>query len=250
MKDKESSNVKYAFHVFLRTLLSSVLCVFLFLSVSVLSLGLFGSNVGYRITEATESGELVVVKEYYYKLGEEEVTSLKLPEGQMLEQIRDISPGVQRGVDIVTQLLMLVVVGAFPYTMMWTLGDKDTVGVRYRGHKEKMFRGLLIGALGSIPSALLYVFLLLSKFGLLSGSYLALYRLLNMPYLPYLGMIVPASVQSAVDLTIAQLLGIFPIVLVVPLVCCVAYILGYKQISIQEHATYVGIKKGNADTEI
>lgn len=247
---KESSNIKLGAQVFLRTLLASVLCVFLYLSMSLLGMGLLGSNVGYRIVETTESGERTVVKEYYYEPGEEEVTSPELPKGQTLEHIRDVSAGVQRGIDIVTQLFMLLVVCAFPYTMLRSLGDKDLVGVRYRGRRETLLRGLVVGAIGNIPACFLYVLLLISKWGLLSETYLPLYRLLNLPYIPYINMIVPAAVKSAVEMTVWQLLGILPILLVIPAVCCVAYILGYKQISLQEHATYVGIKKGNADTEI
>ncbi|MBQ9860425.1 MAG: hypothetical protein IJO76_07115 [Clostridia bacterium] len=250
MKVKEASNFKHAWHVFLRMVLATLLCVFLFLSMSVLTVGLLGSNVGYRIMEQAEDGTMVTVEEHYYELGEKEVTSLKLPEGQVLEQIRDVSDGVQTGVDIVTQAFMLLVVCAFPYTLLWALGDKDSVGVRYRGKKECLHRGFLIGLLGNVPYIVVYLILLASRFGLVPGGYLALFRLINLPFLPYINGIVPAAIASATDLSIWHLLGVLPVILVIPALCGIAYILGYKQISLQERATYAGVNKGNADTEI
>lgn len=242
--------LKNAGKVYLRFVLALVLCGFLFLSMSVLTLGLLGSNVGYRISEQTESGQVIIVKEYYYELGEAEVKSMELPDGQRLEQIREVSPAVQKGADIVTLILMLLIMGAFQYSMLWNLGDKDSVGVRYKGEAYDRLRGLKIGLLGTVPTFVLYVLLWLSKFGLITESYLPIYRLINIPFLPYINLIIPSDIKAAAGASVWQILAVAPIVLVVPAVCFVAYVLGSKQISLHERMTYKGITKGNADTEI
>ncbi len=250
MKKRTLKTWKYAGKTLLRSVLATILCAFLYLSMSVIGIGLLGQEVGYRIVEQDKSGELIIVEEHYYAPGEPTVNNVKLEEGQRLDKIREISDGKALGRDIVTQLLMLFIVGVFPYSMLWELGDKDSIGVRYKGRKADPLRGLKIGTLANIPYFLLYILLLGSKMGLISSSYLPIYRLIHLPFLPYINMVVDPAIASASDAAVWQLLLVLPILLVVPAVCCVAYILGSKQISIKEHMTYAGIKKGNADTEI
>lgn len=250
MSNKIDSNAKLAGKVFLRTILSTILCVFMFFSMSVLSLGILGKNVGYTIYETAENGEQIVVEEHTYAPGEKEIKKEDLPSGQYMEHIREVPDGVQTGVDIVVQIMMLFIVGAFPYGMLWSLGDRDANGVRFHRQKPQLWRGLLIGLLGNIPHFILYILLLLSKFGVVSPGYLGIYRLLNIPLLPYINGILANSTTLTSDASVWQLLGILPVVLVIPAVCCVAYILGYKEISLRERATYANISKGNPDIEV
>lgn len=250
MKDKKKGIFYYVWRTVLRSLLSMVMCAFLFLSMSVLTLGVLGQNIGYRITEQNDKGEIVIVEEHFYELGEAEVKSLELPEGQQFEQIREVSSGVQVAADVVTQLLMVFIVAAFPYSMMWDAGDKDSTSIRYRGMKYDPLKGLKIGLLSMIPYVLLYILLWLSKFGILSGNYFAIYRLINISFLPYINWIVSPSITVAAGISAGRLLALISTLLVIPVTCCIAYLLGTKQISVHEHVTYTGVNKGNADTEI
>ena len=245
MSKKADGNVKLALKTFLRTILSTVLCLFMFFSMSIITQGILGENVGYRLYDG--EGNLLV--EHTYAEGEEELKKEDLASDQYMEQIRVVPKGVQIGADIVTQLMMLVVVGAFPYGMMWALGDRDSNGVRFHRQTYQPTRGLLIGTLANIPYFILYILLFVAKMGGISPAYLVLYRLLNLPFMPYINIVLTNTIELA-SISVWQLLALLPVVLVVPAVCGGAYILGYKQISLRERATYANIGKGNADTEI
>ena len=246
MSKKADGNVQFAAKTFLRMVISTILCVFMYCSVSIISLGVLGENVGYRIYDTDGA----LIEEAIYAAGEEKKSSEDLPSDQYIEQIREVPAGVQTGVDVVVQIMMLLIVGAFPYGMLWSLGDRDSNGVRFHHKKYQPLRGLIIGSIANIPYFLLYILLFLSKAGVITPGYLGIFRLVHLPFLPYINMVLNSSLTLTPEASVWQLIGILPVVLVIPVVCCGAYILGFKQISLHERATYKNVGKGNPDTVI
>ena len=183
-----------------------------------------------------------------YAPGEEEIDSSELPSGQRIESIKEVPAGAQTAADVVVQLMMLTMVIAFPYGTMWTLGDKDANGVRFHRKKPQPYRGLIIGALGNIPYFLLYILLFLSKAGLITPAYLGIYRLVNLPFLPYINAVVGTATSTTPEASVWQLLALLPVVLVIPATCYVAYLLGYKEISLRDRIVYAGKQKTTVNT--
>ncbi len=241
-------NGRLAVGVFFRMVLSTFFCLIMFFSMSVLSVSLFGKNVGYVLYEYDKDGKATVVEQHRYEAGEEEIDASELPSGQRVENIREVPASAQTGVDILVQLMMLAIVAAFPYSTLWSLGDKDANGVRFHRKKPQLFRGLIIGCLGNIPYFVLYVLLFVSKLGVISPAYLGIYRLINLPFLPYINMVVDTAVSTATDAAVWQLLALLPVVLVIPAVSCGAYILGYKEISLRDRIVYAGRQKTTVNT--
>ena len=244
MKKRTKKTFSVAGKVFLRLLLSLLMCAILYISISVLSSGLLSNSVGYRIYEQVEDQPVELVKEYYYAVGEEILTAedLDLKENQMFTSIREVPDTTAAVMDVVAQILLLVLLGLFPYSVLWQFGSRDDTNVRYRGQKPEPWRGVKIGALANAPFALLWLLLLAAKYGVLPGSYIQLYRILSFPFLPYVNWLF-GSVSSAADVGVGKILALLPTLLVVPAVCGVAYRLGGTQFSIGEFLTFAKKKE-------
>lgn len=255
MKENTAKTLRMSLSTFGRILLAMLMCGFLYMSMSVIGVGLFGREVGYRIVEATESGQAELVEEHFYKPGEMPPEDKELKDNQRMDKITEIPHGTSVGLDVVTQILMVLLLGVFPYSSMWELGDKDNTAVRYRGKTPEILRGLKIGLLATCPFAVLYVLLVLAKFGVLPDAFLAVYRLSHVPFMPYINLVLGRGAMAAVEISFGQLIALLPTLLVVPVSAWLGYFLGYKQISVKEHLTYAKTKKTtsgkeNGDTEI
>ena len=145
--------------------------------------------------------------------------------------------------DIITQTFMLILFVAMIYTKLWERGDKDNNSVHFGRMNEDRLRGLKIGLFAAIPSFLFYVLLILSKLKLIMPGYFFLYRFLNISFLPIVSRIAGKNNFSAADVSWLSVFAILLTLFVSPLVCHIAYLLGYKQISISEKIIYVDPKK-------
>ncbi len=248
MKDTQQNNLLLAFKLWGRLLLAGVLCCITFMSASMLGNALLGKTVGYQIVEVAASGEdtgTKVVEEYRYAEDEEPITAddLALEENQNFISVREMSPGKTRGLNIVLQLIMLLLHCALPYAFLWDLGAKDDNRVRYQNMREDALRGLKLSLMASAPGILLYVLLVLSRLSPLPQGIASAYRLLNVPYVPFINWLFPIG-TAFVDIPVWRVLLVGVTLIPVVFVGWGAYRLGYRQFSIQEHLTY---KHTNSD---
>ncbi len=244
-KTNKKSNVRLALGVWGRVILAMFMCVILFMSLSILVNGLLSTEIGYYIVTVDEDGNSTKGEEIYYAPGEAPVTEedLKLAEGQQIQRITELGEGIKNVTDTIILFFMLSLLAVFPYNILWELGSKDENLVRYKHEKEDLWRGLKIGLLATIPSAVLYLGLVASKFSLLPDAYLAIYRILNIPFLPYIGWVLGTDVFTAGAMNFWQFIGVFATLLFIPAVSCLGYRLGYAQFSIKEHITYTNSDK-------
>ncbi|MBR5524394.1 MAG: hypothetical protein IKU51_03915 [Clostridia bacterium] len=251
MKKRTKKTFGVGCKVFVRLLLALLMCAILYVSLSVISTGLLSESVGYRLYEQAEDESVDMIEEHYYTVDEEVLTSddFELKENQMFTAIRVVPEGTQKVVNVVSQILMLIILSLFPYNVLWQFGSRDDVNVRYRGQKEDRMRGVKIGLIGNAPFAFLWVLLLLSRFGLISGGFIQLYRFLAFPFLPYVNWIL-GSGTTVNDIDLWRILLLLPTLLVVPLVCGVAYRMGGTQFSIIEFITFAKKKEQTDEGEI
>lgn len=237
MKKSTKKSWKIAGQVWLRIVVSTVMCCVLYLSMSVLSGGLLSRTIGYRIAAVNESGETTLVEEHYFTDGETEASIPAAGEGQTVLEITELPHGVKVVVDILTTVMMLFLLGVFPYNLLWELGGKDETKVRYKGRKPDSWRGFRIGWMATIPAALLYVALWVVRFAGNGGLYLAIYRVLQMPYLPFINALIGNTANPA-DVAVWKLAICAVTLLFIPVVCGLSYWLGFRRFSIAEHLTY------------
>ncbi len=170
-------------------------------------------------------------------------TGTTLPENQVRQAVySELSAGASAAMDILSMVLMLTLLAAFPYSILWAQGDRDKNSVQFGHMQEDKLRGLKVGALSAIPAAVSYVVLLLSKLGVFLPGYIAAYRFMNVPFLPLINRMVSVSATTP-EVSWPVILALLMAVVFVPLVCWAAYALGYKQISITEKLIYVNPNK-------
>ena len=238
MKKRTKNNIKKAFGVWGRVVSSTVLCAFLyFTSLMVVNMA-FVPEVGYRITKADANGGVIEVERYLYKDGEDASMTVELEEGETRIPIRgELSGTVTTVYNIAILAIMLIMVGVFPYNVLWKLGANDENKVKFGRKQKDILRGLKIGAIATAPSLLAYILLILAKCGLIPGAYIVIFRAINLPYLPFVNLMT-GSTMSAVEIPWLGLLGLIITLLFVPAVCTIGYVLGYRNFSVHEALVY------------
>lgn len=233
--------------VLLRVVLASVLCAIMYLSMMFIATGMFSDVIGYQIHEEQEDGKIVLVEEHIYKDGEKHRAQSDVEDNQVLTALREVPPKTLTVFNILAQIMMLIVLAIFPYHIMWEFGNRDDTKVRYKGQRMDIYRGFRVGAFAMVPYVLLWVLLVIAKFGILPEQYAQVYRLATISFLPYVTWVMPvAGVQNA---EITQLLLLLPMLLFVPIVCGVSYRMGHNHFSIREHLVFAK-KKAENDEEI
>lgn len=269
--DIRKQNFKMAVGIYLRTILAAVLCLFVYMSITMLITGFTTQEIGYVVYESTSDGSVVEVERHYYAddssapssappvqqgpglpgaaQGEEAepadtTTETTLAPGQQRQSIRSDPPaGALVAQDIISSVLMLMLLAAFPYSIVWPRGDRDKNAVNFGHMQEDKLRGLKVGLMAAIPSFVGYILLVLSKLGVFWSGYFLLYRFLNVPFMPLLDALAPAGVQATAQVPWSGIAVMLVAVLFVPLVCHVAYTLGYHQISVMEKLVYKNTSK-------
>ncbi len=228
---------------------STVLCAFLYFTVLMVVNTAFSPEVGYRVTQTKSDGTTEVVQEYLYKDGEDASLEVQLEDGQKRVPVKgDISKGTTTTANAILLVAMLITVGVFPYNAMWNLGSNDENKVKFGRKKKDVLRGLKIGALATVPSVALFIALILSRCGIINPAYFSVYRLFNLPFLPYINWVAPTT--SAAELTWISLLLIALTLFFIPAVCTTGYLLGYHDFSIGERLIYQKKSKKMIDEEI
>lgn len=237
MKKRTKKTLSVSGKVFLRLILATVLCAIVYLSMMTIGIGMdaFSHVVGYQLYEEKDNGEIICVKNHTYKEGEKHLTKADIEDNQTLTETRDFLPNVKTVFQIVPQILMLIILAIFPYHIMWEFGNRDDTNVRYKGQRLDLYRGLRVGAFAMVPYLLLWLCLLVARFGILPEGYAQVYRLATIPFMPYVQWVMPAALSHT---TIGQIMLLLPILLYIPLVCGISYRLGHKQFSIRERLVF------------
>lgn len=256
-QDVGKTTLQAALSVYGKTILCAVMSIFVYISVTAIFSGM-APVVGERVYPLDKDGNYVldengdpVYEEIYYE--DEEATTPTQSEGsasqagnaetatgtterkEMVVSIRGVlSTGMKWTMNILIQLLTGTLLVLLVYAELWSAGDKDANLVAF-GHREHdAFRGLKIGALATLPAAVAYVAYVVVCVALpdKAEAYTSLYCWLNAPFMPIVNAV--NTVESA---ALEKVLMALPL-LAVPAISCIAYVLGYRQISLAEKFMY------------
>jgi hypothetical protein len=151
--------------------------------------------------------------------------------------------GAEIALNVLSSIMMLLLLASFPYSIVWSKGDRDKNSVNFGHMQEDKLRGLKVGLMAAIPSAIGYIVLVLSKLGVCFPKYIFLYRFANVPFMPIINSMVSTEIQNTAQVPWPAILAMLMVVAFVPLVCHFAYFLGYKQISLSEKFIYINPNK-------
>lgn len=252
------SNLQVVIRLYGRTVLCTVLSLILFFFISVIFTSLFTEVVGEYVYQLDENGEYVrdengnpIYEIVYYDKDEpnkDDTTSSSTTTTTMTdpsttttsvnpkqyEKFRSpLTPVANFFMNLITQIAMLALLLSSLYTSLWELGDKDSNLVAF-GHKAKdIWRGLKIGGILIIPSAIVYIVCVVLSLihPETSEVYRAIYGWCNAPFLPLLNWIYAAPEGLRLALMALPLI-------VVPTICTVCYRFGFRQLSLGEKIVY------------
>lgn len=231
---------KHGLKLLLKMLVVVFLDFFLCISISVLCIGGFTKNIGYDAFGSLDGGKSEYLYTYYEADGED--TKKAEYEGQgytvTTNSIRSDFSGKGKAIYLtVTQILCLLVLIPFVYSPIYELGFKESNLVRFKHTQQDLLKGLKIGLLANIPFVLSYIALIVCALGALPSLPVSLYKLFN-SYGYTIIELVAGNVVKAGELSAVKLVLLAIPLVAVPTIATVAYILGYKGISISEKLIY------------
>lgn len=234
-KKGKNETLKLAAQVFLKTVVAAIMSLIVYISLSVVIIGMNTQTIGYRLYELID-GEQVLLEEKYY---DDTVTSAPpAKEGQLVEGIMSEPPAAAMILlNVLSEVVMLVMLSIFIVTPMKEKGQRDLTQVKYRNGKEDKLCGLKIGLLASLPAFAAYLLLIVAKLTGLMPWYLLAYRYINICFLPLINTVAGTAIASA-EISWLALLVILLFHAFVPLVCHIAYIMGYKQVDVTDKLVY------------
>ena len=249
MKKRTKKTLEIALKLFSRMLVGMILCAIMYVSMNVISTAFFSDIVGYQVFEQAEDESVTQIEEHYYSEGEELQTeeSLGLKDNQMLTAIRVTPDSTKNVMNTISQILMLIVLGIFPYHILWQFGNRDDTNVRYRGQRPDPYRGIKIGAIATAPFIAVWLALFISNLAGPTGIILDVFKLSTFAYAPYTNWILGAADGSAV-IAWWRLLLLLPIYLFVPAVSGISYRLGGRRFSLSEFITFKSKETADDDT--
>lgn len=148
-------------------------------------------------------------------------------------------------VRMLCQLMNISIVFFLPYGYCWKSGDKDRKLVKYGEIEEDSLKGLKAGLMAFIPFAVVPVLLLLEKLNVLGAQILYLHRIVSAIFFP-LNMTLLPSTLTVAEMDWWQVLASCATVLVYPLIPAFAYILGYREIYLENLFKYKSRAKNKA----
>ena len=264
---------------FLYTLLAAILCFFLNLSIT-MAISIAGTQrLGVRAGGALADGRTLVVEDRYAtdtapahrlayildkegnreilidrdKDGENEETLDKADkellasyttERNYTENIRtDIPEGLQRLSNWLIQILCVILFLAFPYSHLWYTGAHDRNAVQFGHMAEDKLRGLKVGALASIPAALMWLLLAVGKLSGGLAGFVKIYRWFNVCFWPYMKIFIPAEVMDPAAVSWGGVAGMLPVLISLPAIAWLGYLLGYSEFSLRDKLVYAATGK-------
>ena len=234
----KNSLLKTGFNVWIRLVFASIMCFIVWMSIDAMGLSFFGEVTGYEIYAYDENGENPqLVTSHSYAEDEDRSLKIETKDNEVLTYTRAMSPKTDAAIGVLSSVFTLLIFGLFPYNILWNVGSHDENYVQLGRIDKDILFGLKVGAIASIPSAALYLLLILGKFGAFPSVILKWHRLLNTPFIPYIDA-VEMGANTAPELSIGSLLAVGATLLFVPFICWLAYYLGYRQISIREKLVY------------
>ena len=247
MKKRTKRTLGVSGKVLLRLVLATVLCAILYFSMLTIATGMFSEEIGYQLHEETENGDIVLVEKHTYQPGEKHLTKLDVEDNQVLTPHLEVPAKTLNVFQILSQIMMLVVLAIFPYHVLWQFGNRDDTNVKYKGQRMDLWRGFRVGAFAMVPYFVLWLLLLMAKFGVFPQGYSQVYRLVNISFMPFINALTYNG--DLVKTAVWRIVALLPMLLYVPVVCGIAYRLGHNQFSIREHLVFAK-KKETTEEEI
>lgn len=241
----EKSNKSAAIGCAIRYIITALLTFFIYLSVTVVFVGLFYQNIGYTVYKI-EDGKTEELYRYFYSEGEDTKYAEYEQQGLELQKVEtpsELSGTPKFVADSLTQIAGLGIVFAFVYSSVWKIGASDSNLDSVGAIKLDKLRGLKIGLLANVPLYIAFAIFVIARMGVISGSWYAVFRFINFPVFTLINALYGQSTSTAAGIGWGNVAAGVLTFITLPLFAHIAYTLGNKRISISEKIIYKSKKK-------
>ena len=232
-------------------IMAAILGFFLCVSINVICTALFTDYIGYNAYVYTEDSDKAIA-EYQYLYtdtdgdGKDNGTDTKKAEYEeqgytvTTYKVRSTLEGAGKLVFLsITQVLNLVLLIAFASSSVYKQGCKDANLVRTGHLKADSFKGFKIGLIANIMFFVLFAAMVV--FTVTTPNFRTVwYAFLNSQFYPII-LWISGSADVVSKLSILQIVLLFVLQFIVPVISGIAYILGFKGINFSDKIVY---KKG------
>lgn len=235
--------------LFFKLLLVSVFCVFAVLGVSLLCNNFFVDKIGYTAYGAKNQGdETVKLYEYKYSDGEDVLKK------EFEDKGYTVTTMANNKLTKTGYVIFLVVVGAinlavifgFAYPKIKQLGASDQNLCSGGRRKKDLLRGLKIGILSNVPNYIFLILIFALKNSVMKNFNMTFYKW-SVCYLYAPAELVLGSGKVTADMVSLCQFGVLLLIqFIIPLICTIAYISGFKNFSLSEKLVYSN-KKGDSE---
>lgn len=231
-------NLKIAFACWIRYMICALLAFFIYLSLSVLSVGTFTNIIGYEARNS-ETGETLYT--HYTDDGEDLKAAEFEAQGIKISKlaVRNELSGTPKFFTVfISQLIVLITVFSFIYKRLWALGDSDANLANFEHIKPNKLRGLTIGLFAIIPNFLSWVMLLLAKTDLITDKVVHIFRFINYQMFSVVNLTLGEKTMSVQDVGFGQILLVLTAFIILPIIAEISYLLGYNRVRLSDKFIY------------
>lgn len=235
----EMSFSKLTSQCLIRTLLAAFLTLILFMSIISLVNGINYKSLGYDVVRI-EDGETVYT---YMYTGEEpddwvdeKLNEYMSKEGYYQQTIpNQLSESAKNTVAWVSQIISLVIWGAFIYIVNWNVGNADADKHELGNAPLDKLRGLKAGLIADIPFAVTYLILVIAK--LFGGPHWAvsLFKIFNYNCFAFNNMIITNGLGS---ISVSELICLVLVLVPLPAFAAFGYAMGVRHTILKEKIVY------------
>lgn len=218
---------------------------FIYIAFTVAITSAFSHTVGYTVFEFKEgatSSEFLY--EHKFEDGEDLLYDQYLLEGRNVtkSEIIELADNYKFLSKLLAQIFSIVLMSGILYGTLWDLGNKERAEVNRGVRIENKKKGLICGTLATIPFFIIFILLVLSKAQVFSPEFLGIYRGVNYHLFTVISWIY-GSAKIATDLSVIKIILLGLLNLYLPVICSIAYYLGYEDFSIVEHTVFKKLKR-------
>lgn len=235
-----SQNCRIAGKCLSKYIVGIIICFFAFLSLAFIFNAATTKNIGYQVS-GTKDGQTVHL--FDYDISDEsaaEKIEQYRTDGYTVSQYpvrSELTPQNKFTYLLIAQIISLITEIMIVFSVIWDYGVKDHDSFTSGKSKKDAFRGVKIGLIAAIPAAILYIVLLLCKFGVFRPQFLSIYRTLNSQFYGIVDWIY-GSALLATDLSFVQLFLLALLLLFLPVCCGISYYIGLRNINIIDRTVY------------
>lgn len=232
--------IKNGLFLYLRTIVVLIMSLFVTVSIGVLATAAFTENIGYTAYVTDDSGKEIDKYHFEAKDGEDKLFEEYSAKGYKINKVTERSKLEGKGAivsNVSSQTISLLMLFIFIHNKIFSIGNSDGNLVRFKHKTEDKLKGLKMGLVAIVPNIILFIVCVVMALGVNKNMTVSLYTLPNF----YLFQIIRAIIGKVTvlgNLSLWQFALLFLTIFIVPIISCVSYILGYKDILISEKLTY------------